>query len=331
MTLQRGPSGVTTIPETSDEPVRRARPVTWVVGGSGLLGSAVNRAVLASDSELLGGPIPWHDSEAAVAALLDRAGDLPDDHWRLAWCAGAGVVSSTAEHFERELQVLGAFLDQWQPRRGTSQGIFVASSAGGVYAGSARPPYTELTEPVPISPYGEAKLRVEALFTAFSERTGIPVLIGRISNLYGPDQDLTKGQGLVSLLCRAHLTGKPLDVYVSLDTIRDYLFTDDAAAMALAGADAVAIAGGAHVKVLASGQSLTIGAVLGEVRRITRRRPPIVTRTSGVARFQTRDLRMRSVAWPPLQGHVRTPFAVGIASCLGAVEVSLWNPLEAGS
>lgn len=322
---------MTAIPEVRDDASRRTRPVTWVVGSSGLLGSAVNRAVLAAQRDLLGGPIPWHDPDAAVAALLDRAADLPDDDWRVAWCAGAGVVSTPAEHFERELQILGAFLDQWHPRRGASQAIFVASSAGGVYAGSARPPFSELSVPSPISAYGEAKLRVEALFTEFSARTGIPVLIGRISNLYGPDQDLNKGQGLVSLLCRAHLTGRPLDVYVSLDTIRDYLFTDDAAAMALAGADAVATAGGAHVKVLASGHSLTINSVLGEVRRITRRRPPIVTRTSGVARLQTRDLRMRSVAWPPLQGYVQTPFAVGIASCLGAVDVSLRVPQEARS
>lgn len=319
---------VTTAPEPLRTPAQRTRPVTWVVGGSGLLGSAVSRAVTDANGELLAARVPWSDTDAAIEALLALAAELPEDGWRLAWCAGAGVVATGAEHFERELAVITGFLERWQPRRGTSQAVFLASSAGGVYAGSARPPFTELSETVPLSPYGHAKLRVEAAFTAFSERTGIPLLIGRISNLYGPGQDLNKGQGLVSLLCRAHLTGSPLDVYVSLDTIRDYLFTDDAAAMALAGADAVAGAGGVHVKLLASGQSMTIGAVLGEVRRVTRRRPPIVTRTSRAARYQTSDLRMRSVAWPPLQGLARTSFSVGIASCLAAVEATLRCPQE---
>jgi UDP-glucose 4-epimerase len=298
------------------------------VGSSGLLGSAVCRAVADAGGEVLRSRIPWADPDAAVAALLDTAATLPEDGWRLVWCAGAGVVASSPEHFDRELALFGDFLDRWQPAPARSRGIFLASSAGGVYAGSSTPPYTEDTVPVPVSPYGRAKLRVEDLFRAFGERTGVPLLIGRISNLYGPGQKLTKGQGLVSLLCRAHVTGKPLDIYVSLDTIRDYLFTEDAAAMALAGLDQVAFAGGTHVKILASGQTLTIAGVIGEVRKVTRRRPPILVGTSAAGRYQTPDLRMHSVTWPPLELFVRTPVSVGVASCLAAVEANLRCPRE---
>ena len=320
--------GATTTPDDATHPGALLRPVTWVVGSSGLLGSAVSRAAEARAGAVMTSRIPWNQPEAAVEALLAAADQLPDGAWRLAWCAGAGVVATSPEHFDRELWVITTFLNRWRPRRAEGQGIFLASSAGGVYAGSAAPPFNEITEPIPISPYGHAKLRAEAAFTRFSERTGVPLLIGRISNLYGPGQDMRKGQGLVSLLCRAQLTGKPLDVYVSLDTIRDYLYTDDAAAMALAGLEAVSEVSGTHVKILASGQSMTIAAVLGEVRRVTRRRPPINTRGSGAAKFQTLDLRMRSVAWPPVQGFARTSFSVGIASCLAAVEASLRCPQQ---
>jgi UDP-glucose 4-epimerase len=320
--------GATPVPEDAGTPERHETPVTLVVGASGLLGSAVSRAVGLRGGTLFTAQIPWHEPGATVEALLAATAELPADGWRLVWCAGAGVVATSPEHFERELWVLDTFLGRWLPERGSDQAVFLASSAGGVYAGSAAPPFNEHTVPVPISPYGHAKLRAEAIFSAFSERTGVPVMLGRLSNLYGPGQDLGKGQGLVSLLCRAHLTGKPLDVFVSLDTIRDYLFADDAAAMALAGADAVAVAGGTHVKLVASGQSLTISSVIGEVRRITRRRPPIVTRTSAVTKYQTSDLRMRSVAWPPLQGLAHTPFSVGVAACLTGVEASLRCPRE---
>ena len=59
------------------------------------------------------------------------------------------------------------------------------------------------------------------------------MVIGRIANLYGPGQDPTKAQGLVSQLCRAHLERRPTSIYVSLDTARDYLFVDDAARLVL--------------------------------------------------------------------------------------------------
>lgn len=318
----------TTAAEAGSVPEDAAHPVTWVVGASGLLGSAVARAVARAGGTLLTSRIPWSEPDRAADALLATAAGLPADGWRLIWCAGSGVVASSPAHFRRELDVLGRFLDGWSPGPGESRAVFFASSAGGVYAGSGAAPFTEVTAPVPISPYGQAKLEAEAAFSGFADRTRVPVLLGRLSNLYGPGQDLAKGQGLVSLLCRAAVTGKPLDIYVPLDTIRDYLFTDDAAAMALAGADAVAGRGGAHVKVLASGQSLSIAGVIGEVRKVTRRRPPIVAGTSAVTRFQTADLRVHSVAWPPLQQYARTPFCVGIASCLSAVEASLRCPQQ---
>lgn len=304
-------------------------PLTWVVGGSGLLGSAVRAGVAARGGRVHTAAVDWNDVEAAIAALLAAAGSLDDAPWRLLWCAGAGVVASDEAHFRRELAVIGGFLDRWQPRG--SGAVFFASSAGAVYAGSYGAPFTEQTPPAAISPYGSAKLRAEELFRAFAERTGVPLLLGRIANLYGPGQDLGKGQGIVSLLCRAHLTGVPLNVYVPLDTIRDYLYADDAATMALDGLEAVAARGGTHLKILASGQSLTLGGVIGAVRQITRRRPPIVAGRSVAGRWQSGDLRLASTAWPPLQSGARTPMSVGIASCLAAVEASLRCPQERGA
>ena len=108
-------------------------------------------------------------------------------------------------------------------------------------------------------------------------RTSTALLVGRLANLYGPGQNLEKPQGLVSQLCLAQLTRQPLTVYVPLDTMRDYLFVDDAAAMAaIAGLGAVTPSGRRALKVLASERSTTVGAVLGDLHRVTRRRPPVV-------------------------------------------------------
>ena len=98
-------------------------------------------------------------------------------------------------------------------------------------AWSSSPPFTELHEARSISAYGDAKLAAERAAAEFAARSGVNVLTGRISNLYGPGQNLAKPQGLVSHICRAQLSGQPISVYVSLDTVRDYLYVDDASGL----------------------------------------------------------------------------------------------------
>lgn len=292
-------------------------PVTWVLGSSGLLGGAVCREHERRGLPVTTSRIPWGDHDAAVAALLDAAQALPADGWRIAWCAGAGVVGTGQEALDAEVRIVEGFLERWRPAAtGGSRAVFLASSAGGVYAGSADPPFTERTTPRPLAPYGHAKLRIEELFTRHAERSGVGLLVGRIANLYGPGQDVRKQQGLISMLCHALVNRGQVSVYVSLDTLRDYLYVDDAAAMVGHGLDAVQASGGTHVKVLASGRAMTIGEVLGQLTRISRRRPPVLLGTSAAARFQVRDLRLRSTAWPDLDHCVRTPVGVGMANCL---------------
>jgi UDP-glucose 4-epimerase len=140
------------------------------------------------------------------------------------------------------------------------------------------------------------------------------VLIGRIANLYGPGQNLTKPQGLISHLCRSQLTGQPISVYVSLDTLRDYIYVDDAAALVIDGLDRLAVVQPADpvIKILASQQGVTIGALIAESRRLFKRAPRVVLGSSPFAKFQVRDLRLRSVVWPELDRRSLTPLGVGI-------------------
>ncbi len=292
--------------------------LSWVLGSGGLLGGAVCRRLVALGREVHTTTVPWKAPATAVDALLRAAEHLPRGGVAVYWCAGAGVVGSSQATLEDELAVLEGFLGAWEPGEGT-HGFFLASSAGGAYAGSVGAPFTEHTRPAPVSAYGLAKLRSEEIATAFAVRTGTALLVGRLANLYGPGQDLSKAQGLVSQLCRAQLSRQPLSVYVPLDTMRDYLFVDDAAAMAVSGLDAVTSRGARALKVLASEQSTTIGTVLGDLHRITRRRPPVVLGRSSQAQLQPRDLRLRSVAWPRTSSLARTPMVAGIAATLSAM------------
>jgi UDP-glucose 4-epimerase len=294
---------------------------TLVVGARGLLGSAVGRHLRARGATVLEARVPWADRDravpalhAALAALLRAADGGP---WQLAWCAGSGVTSTPRAVLEAEVASTRRWVDEVLGEGADLAGgrVFLASSAGGVYAGAGRAPFSELTEPAPLSAYGEAKLAMEAEIRRLARDGGARALVGRLSNLYGPGQDLTKAQGLISQLCRSQITGQPLGVYVSLDTVRDYLFVADAAGMVadgLAGLPGVVPAGDACTKILASQRSASIAAVVGEVRRVFRRRPPLRLAASPHAAGQARDLRFRSVVWPELDRRQLTTLPAGI-------------------
>ena len=324
--------------------VPSVHPLVWVICRGGLLGQSLETAFdPTGSSDLLWRapePIAWlapragaDDLRHQVGEFLRAAGDRP---WSVAWCAGAGVTDSSGQALQLELAALGETLDALAAAPRGSDGVFFfASSAGGVYAGVDAPPYDESSPVRPLGAYGQAKLDAEALVTAWSHRTGTPSLIGRIANLYGPGQNLAKAQGLISQICRSQLTGQPVSIYVSLDTLRDYFFAPDCAELIVdglarlrheqsvtqqGGGVGVATGSGAGevtvlvtTKILASQRAVTIGAVIGEMRRIFKRSPRVVLGATPVSALQAKDLSLRSRVWPDLDRRTLTPFPVGVA------------------
>jgi UDP-glucose 4-epimerase len=269
--------------------------ITWTVGSGGLLGSAVTRA---SEERFGCGPIPWADPEAAAAMLRAEARrfgtEVGDDPWAVVWAAGAATTSTSADVALSELEPLRALLEGIRSALPRGPGsVFVTSSAGGVYAGSTHPPFTASSEPAPLSPYGELKLAQEHLA---SETLGAvcPVVIGRVSNLYGPGQNLTKLQGLISRLALAAVTRQPINIFVPLDTIRDYIYVDDAARAVLDAAAWAAQRGtpGSTTLVIASGQPATVGQVLRTMNLVAKRRVPVALGSHPSASAQSADLRL---------------------------------------
>lgn len=315
-----------------------ATALTWVIGGGGLLGRSLEKALDQGaghrSAQAPGGGgartwslpqrIDWSAPDGGAGQLRQGAGQFldaaGDRAWSVAWCAGAGVTASSADALQLEVGALAETLDALATARPAGQGtFFFASSAGGVYAGVREPPYDESSPVRPLSAYGRAKLDGEAVVTSWSRQTGTPSLIGRIANIYGPGQNLAKSQGLISQICRSQLTGQPLSIYVSLDTLRDYLFAPDCARLIIDGlARLEQVQGGTGplmvTKILASQRAITIGAVLGEMRRIFKSAPRIVLGASAVSALQARDLSLRSRVWPELDARGLTPFPAGVAA-----------------
>ncbi|MCJ0894441.1 NAD(P)-dependent oxidoreductase [Rhodococcus sp. ARC_M5] len=304
---------------------------TWVVGSGGLLGAAVTREAGRRGHRVHTSTIPWSDRASAEQALLQRCSEFfdscADSVWNVVWAAGAGVNGTSAAQFAEENDLIRAVLARIGAIAADRAGagtVFLASSAGGVYAGSTGAPHHEGTNPVPLGDYGFAKLESEAIATEFGERTGINVAIGRFANLYGPGQNLAKPQGLISHLCRGYLMASPVSIYVPMDTLRDYLYVSDAAEMV---ADTLALSATQRlsptIKIFASGEAVTIGSILGACRTVFRRRPNVVLAASPLAVFQGRDLRLRSTVWPQIDRRTHRTLPAGIASTLFATRQAL--------
>lgn len=296
-------------------------PLTWVVGSGGLVGRHVVAACRAQGHEIVTTAVPWADEEAstevltaAVASFAERRAGRP---WAFAWCAGAGVVATPEEALQAEVRVFRATTGAL--RRGLRPGeegvVFLASSAGGLYAGSDDPPFDEATEPRPLVAYGRAKLAMEEAVEELVEGTALRAVLGRLSNVYGPGQTLGKPQGVLSQLCLSDATGRPLPIYVSMDTIRDYLYAPDAGRMVARVLDlARAEPPGSVVrKVLASGTPVTVGYLVAEARRVFHR-PLRTIPVGGRSAGQVLDLRLVSRVWPEVDALASTTLPAGLSS-----------------
>lgn len=280
-------------------------------------------------------PLPWGAGAAAVGVaaregaelLVSRAIAEDDPRWAVLWAGGAAVTASSDPQAERELEQLESALAGMRPALSAQPGgvVFYSSSAGGVYAGSPEPPFTEATPPAPLAPYGRLKLRSEAMIADFGRSIGADSLIGRMANLYGPGQRLDKLQGLISHIALAGVTSTPVSVYVSFDTLRDYLYIDDAARLVLDAVERLLREGGAVTKILASGTATTIAELLEHFRAVTGESPRAVPGSSATAAYQAYDLRLRSTVWPEIDAFRPTTLREGIRATIDDIESAVQN------
>jgi UDP-glucose 4-epimerase len=192
--------------------------------------------------------------------------------WMIFWAAGRGSIGSSEQEMKAETALLESALSAIGSETGLKQHsgkFFFASSAGGIYAASSDEIITESSKPMPTSAYGKEKLVQEALVSDWGKTMpNTSALLGRISNLYGPNQSKAKQQGLISHIARCVLLHQTVNVYVPLDTIRDYLHVRDAAQLILASMQLMHI-GSIATKIIAAEEPTTIAQIVGIFRHIT--------------------------------------------------------------
>ncbi len=302
------------------------RPLAWVLGGGGLLGSNVLLSLGRRQHGLTAwrqgaSGIPWDDPQRGAQVLKEQAAAFAVDvragaaDWVVLWCAGAGAVGSSLASLNIETDyficLLEALAAQFPGQRGK---VLLVSSAGGVYGNNPEQPLTESSACHPISDYGRNKLRQESVLREWGKgHAHISTLVARISNLYGPAARINKAHGLIPHISRSILHRVPINIFVPLDTLRDYIYVDDCVAGLLEGLERLGAQGREDVlKIFHSGETTTIAGLVGVFSRLTHGHVRIICSSSPVASQQPLRLQFRSTVWEDLMPKCSVNLHIGI-------------------
>lgn len=102
--------------------------------------------------------------------------------------------------------------------------LFYHISTDEVYGSVTSGYFTETTALDPRSPYSASKAGSDHFVVAFNNSYGMPAVISRCSNNYGPYQFPEK---LIPLMINNIMHNKPLPVYGKGENIRDWLYVED--------------------------------------------------------------------------------------------------------
>jgi UDP-glucose 4-epimerase len=210
-----------------------------VTGGAGFIGSHLARRLIDRGDEVIvvdnlsGGwieNIPM-GAKHLIADLVEDDMDWvfevnkPTHVWHLAAYAAEGLSHWVREHNVKNNWLASTRLINAAIRHDVERFTFTSSMA--VY-GSQEPPFTEDMRPAPEDPYGIAKYAVEQDLKAAHEAFGLPYVIFRPHNVYGPNQNIGDPyRNVVGIFMRKALQGEPITIYGDGTQTRAFSYIGD--------------------------------------------------------------------------------------------------------
>jgi len=211
---------------------------TLVTGGAGFIGSHLVDGLIIKGHEA----VILDDFSAGNRAFLNPAAKVIEVDIRDADSVDRAFKEHAPEavfHLAAQISLRESFKDS-QAAHGVnvigSMNVINASKAAGVkkivfassaavYGDNRNLPIKE-TEPIkPASPYGEQKAEIERAL----KESGIPSIILRYSNVYGPRQGTVGEGGVVAIFCKKLAAGSPLIIFGDGEQSRDFVFVSDVA------------------------------------------------------------------------------------------------------
>jgi UDP-glucose 4-epimerase len=217
-----------------------------LVIGSGFIGSHVVAELAAEDRPpvVLTRSRPASSVLAAVAADDLHIGDAGDPVAvetalegidEVFYCAGGLLPAASEKDPERDaeltLRPLRAVLEALRER--PAPRLAYISSGGTVYGQPDTLPVSETAPTRPLGSYGRLHLACEREIERHCAEHGLDARILRCATVYGENQRPDRGQGAVVTFLHRIEHGETIDLYGGGATIRDYVYADDVAAVAV--------------------------------------------------------------------------------------------------
>ena len=131
--------------------------------------------------------------------------------------------------FDASVNILGSInLLELAIQHGLRRFIYIASAGAG-YGEPKTVPVAEEYPINPITPYGISKHTIEHYLFTFSFLYGLPYVVLRYGNVYGPRQSSKGEAGVFAIFCEQMLAGVLPVIYGDGSKIRDYVYISDVA------------------------------------------------------------------------------------------------------
>lgn len=207
-----------------------------VTGGAGFIGSHLLEAlvpdhdVLVIDDFSSGHRENIHPSVTVVEGdirdrdRLDRAARDVDVIFHE---AASVSVDHSIEEPERSHGInVDATLSLLEAARREDARCVLASSAA-IYGQPERTPIAESDSKSPASPYGIEKLSIDHYARVYNDLYGLPTVVLRYFNVYGPRQTASDYSGVISVFLEQARNGRPITVHGDGSQTRDFVHVDD--------------------------------------------------------------------------------------------------------
>lgn len=251
----------------------------WVIGQGGMLGSNLAHELPHHGLEVFTCPynLNWSD-KYELFSQLERSVEIFSEqskqfnHWTIFWAAGVSSMTSSDLEISRETEILKYLIDCIKHSKLISLNgmLSIASSAGAVYANSEFEVISEDSHVSPNSFYGIGKLEQEKLLANISNAvSNISTSVFRISTLYGYRLNGYSRQGLIGMLALKILNHEEVELFVPLNTYRDFIHVKDASFIIASALKNMIGKSGNFIKIVASENSYSIEQVIDIFKKKT--------------------------------------------------------------
>lgn len=284
-----------------------------ITGGAGFIGSHIAAAWAARGARvrvldslrtghrrnLEGIPHEFLEGSVEDPALVARAVEGVDYIHHLAALVSVPESMEKPELTE-SINVVGT-LNVLKAARAAGAKKFVLSSTSAVYGMAERPIHRETDLPEPASPYAITKLAGEHYTHLWREAFGLPTVVLRYFNVYGPRQDpKSPYAAAVAIFAEKARAGEPLRIFDDGEQTRDFIYVGDVVAANLLVAEKAT-----GLFNVSCGTRLTVNELAREIVSLCKSNSPIVhapPRPGDIRHSRGSSDKLQALGWKPQTG-----------------------------